>query len=204
MIGSLGRLFATAAVCSSLVACAQVAPPTAPESGAGGTAQSRDQQAPSARREPPQFAPSVTEPKDARGIAECDLLTPAQLDQLGLASETARPRTVGAARVCSWTYEGGRKSAALQIATERTIPGLDGIYVQRVGYARFEPVTVAGHPGFHADQAESDGCTLYIAIADYQMMTVVADLRAEPLPDPCAPSRRMAEMILSNLPPLAP
>lgn len=154
-------------------------------------------------REPPRFAPSVTDPRDARGIGECDLLTSAQLDELGLVAETARPRVSGAARVCSWAYEGGKNSAGLQIATDRTIPGLDGIYMQRAGFALFEPTTVAGHPGFRADQAEGDGCTLYIAIADYQLLAAAGNGLGEPLPDPCAPSRRMAEMILSNLPPLA-
>lgn len=151
----------------------------------------------------PRFAPSVPSPKDARGIGECDLLTPGQIGDLGLAADTADPGVSGAARVCTWAYRDRRNTAGLQIATERTIPGLDGIYIQRSGFAVFEPVTVSGHPGFHADQVPGDGCSLYIAIADHQLMTVSANLRGEPLPDPCAPSRRMAEMILSNLPPLA-
>lgn len=197
----LGRLVVIATACLGLAACSSGIVPGTPSTG-----EQPPPSAPSAATtsERPRFAPSVATPKDARGIAECDLLTPAQVDALGLALETADPQTSGAARVCSWAYKDGQNTAGLQIATERTIPGLDGIYIQRVGFALFEPVTVAGHPGFHADQVEGDGCTLYIAIADYQLLAVGANVRGETMPDPCAPSRRMAEMILSNLPPLAP
>lgn len=184
-----------------LVSCAEVAaPPQPPNTVAPPTSAGSPPQA--TGRELPRFAPSVADPKDAGDIGGCALLTSVQLEELTLLPETARPRDVGAARACSWTYQGGRNSAGLQIAVERTIPGLDGIYVQRVGFDRFEPVTVSGHPGFRADKLDGD-CVLYIAIADYQLFSVDGNLLNEPLPDPCAPSRRMAEMILSNLPPLA-
>ena len=44
----------------------------------------------------------VREPKDARGIAPCDLLTPTQLRELGLDPATASPDARGMAQSCAW------------------------------------------------------------------------------------------------------
>lgn len=79
---------------------------------------------------------------------------------------------------------------------------LDGIYLVRDDYAVFEPTEVAGHPAVQADLTTESGCTLYIAIADHQGVATSGNLAGRSVPDPCGLSRRMAELILSNLPPL--
>lgn len=151
---------------------------------------------------PPRLAPAVREPKDARGIAPCDLLTRPQLIELGLIPETARPSTAGAAEVCGWGSVDPGNGGGVQINTDPTIPSLDGLYLQRDTLAVFEPIEIAGHPAVHADGIVGPVCTIYTAVADYQGVSTDGNLAGRPLADPCAPSRRMAEMILSNLPPL--
>lgn len=81
------------------------------------------------------------------------------------------------------------------------MPVLDDIYVIKDSFAAFEPTEVAGHPAIHADQVAGGACTIYTAISDYQIVATDGDEAAHAT-DRCAPSRRMAEMILSNLPPL--
>lgn len=151
---------------------------------------------------PPRLAPVVREPLDARGKAPCDLLTAPQLLELGLRPDTARPDTSGAAQICGWSSTDPGNVAGLQVNTDPTLPSLDGIYLVRDTFAVFEPIEIAGHPAVHADRNAGPVCTIYTAIADYQGISTDGNLAGRPLPDPCAPSRRMAEMILSNLPPL--
>ena len=79
---------------------------------------------------------------------------------------------------------------------------LDNLYIQRNTLAVFEPTEISGHPAVRGDDIVGPVCTLYTAIADYQGLSTDGNLGGRPLADPCGPSRRMAEMILSNLPPL--
>lgn len=152
---------------------------------------------------PPRLAPAVRQPLDARGVEPCELMTPAQLVELGLRPESAKPGTSGASLTCTWvSATDAANPAGLQINADSTLPALDGIYLVPETFAVFEPIEVAGHPAVHADDVAGPVCTIYTAIADYQAVATDGNLGGRPLPDPCAPSRRMAEMILSNLPPL--
>lgn len=199
MSGISGRLLAAVVVCVGLGGCTAGVPSPAGSAASSSVLVSQPTSAPEPATERPRFAPAVQEPRDARGVDVCNLLTPAQVDELGLERASALPEVSGTARVCSWAYMTGRDSAGLTVATERSIPGLDGIFLQKDGYVLFEPVTLGGHPGFRADQDAGD-CTLYIAIADYQLMSVDGSVRGTSRPDSCAQSRRMGEMVLSNLP----
>ncbi|HVL83554.1 MAG TPA: DUF3558 domain-containing protein [Pseudonocardia sp.] len=148
----------------------------------------------------------VPEPKDARGIPVCDLLTPGQLTALGLVPETATERRDGPAAECTWAVaaEPGDRAAILtRIPTE--VPALVGYYRIRDVYADFEPITVSGHPGFRYSRNPGSGCVHGIAIADHQYLDTSGSILNPPGeadPDPCSRTRRMAEMVLSNLPPL--
>ncbi|MFC4945464.1 DUF3558 domain-containing protein [Pseudonocardia sp. GCM10023141] len=157
---------------------------------------------PSTSRPLPRFAPSVQSPLDARGLAPCDLLTSAQATELDLLPETAKAGIAGPAKTCTWDSRIGGGAAGLQMRTESELPVLDGIHLLKEALVVFEPTEVAGHPAIHGDYTVDGACTIYTAIADYQILTTDGDLSGHTRPDKCAPSRRMAELILSNLPPL--
>ena len=195
---------APAATPSSSPSTAGLAPPSSvppprsgqasippPPSGAAGT------------REPLRYAPPVSDPLDARGIAVCDLLTSTQLTNIGLDPRTAYPSVSGEAQVCTWDTFDGTNTGGITLDADRfPLAALDGIYVLNQGIvAILDPITVDGHPGFRGDDDPST-CTYYVAVADYQLIGVDGRARNLPQSDPCGPSKRMAELILSNLPPL--
>jgi hypothetical protein len=188
----------------ALAACATPTRPAANPAATGGFgAITAEAPAGPSIRPGPRFAPAVQAPLDARGIAPCSLLTAGQLVELGLDPDTARPATTGQAKTCGWTRRSDTTNpAGLQINTDPAIPSLDGIYIIRDTFSVFAPTEVSGHPAVRADGALGTGCTLYTAIADYQAVATGTNLAGRPLADPCAGARRMAEMILSNLPPL--
>jgi hypothetical protein len=152
---------------------------------------------------PPRLAPSVPEPKDARGIAPCDLLTDEQLLSVGLIPGSGEEGVSDTAPGCSWSSSlDATNPAGLQINTDTAIPALDGIYLTPDVYAVFEPTEVAGHPALRADYIANGVCTIYTGIADHQAVATKSNVAGRPLADPCDIPRRMAEFILSNLPPL--
>ncbi|MFC4942441.1 DUF3558 domain-containing protein [Pseudonocardia sp. GCM10023141] len=156
-----------------------------------------------AEKPPPRFAPSVREPLDARGVAPCALLRTDQLTQLGLKPDSGIAGVSGAAEVCTWSSSTDPGNpAGLQLSTHPVQAALDVIYATRDSLEVFEPMVIAGHPAVRGDETASTGCVLYTAIADYQGLAVGADIAGRPSTDPCAKSRRMTELILSNLPPL--
>lgn len=203
MIGQFRCWFAVGAV---LVLAACASPVSgAPGPGAGSSAATSSPSAGIAGggKPPPRYAPAVRSPLDARGIAPCDLLTGPQLLELKLLPATAKPVTSGASLSCTWTSSVDvANPGGLQVRTESTIPVLDNIYIVRDTFAVFESLEISGHPAVHADQSTLTGCTIYTAIADYQGIATFPDLAGHKLANPCAGARRMAEMILSNLPPL--
>jgi hypothetical protein len=145
----------------------------------------------------------VREPKDARGIAACDLLTSTQLRQLGLDPATAHPDARGMAQSCVWHTPAHSDYAGVDISTDPRASKLPSMY--RVHYEEtwFQMLEIVGHPALRFDPEPDRSCGFSIAIADLQNLGVVADIgNRTPRPDPCAKTRRMAEMILSNLPPL--
>ncbi|MHA6793556.1 DUF3558 domain-containing protein [Pseudonocardia bannensis] len=151
-------------------------------------------------QEPLIVAPKVVEPKDARSIAACDLLTPAQLTSLDLLPNTARPDTSGGARTCGWKSAKDANLAGVTIATDLAIGGLEGLYLTRDTFEVFEPGDVGGHPSVRADGNRGGRCSLYVAVAEDQLLSTDGNLAGRPASDPCAVSRRMAELVLANLP----
>jgi hypothetical protein len=145
----------------------------------------------------------VREPKDARGIAPCDLLTPAQLRELGLDPATAFPDAEGMAQSCVWHKPDRSDYGGLQISTDPRASKLPSFYRVHHDEPWFQMLEIAGHPAVRADPDPDRSCELAIAVADLQNLGVGATTADRtPRPDPCAQTRRMAEMVLSNLPPL--
>ena len=144
----------------------------------------------------------VRQPKDARGIAPCDLLTPAQLRELGLDPATASPEARGMAQSCAWHAPDRSDYAGLGISTDPRASKLPSMYRVHHDEPWFQMLEIAGHPVMRFDSDPDRSCGLSIAIADLQNLGVRATADRTPRPDPCAETRRMAEMVLSNLPPL--
>lgn len=145
----------------------------------------------------------VPRPKDMRGIPPCDLLTEAQLTEVGLRADTAEELTViSRGRGCSWQLVGDPNNyATAGGSTDLANPGLPGIYVVRETLARFEPLQIGGHPGVRTNLNHGSGCDITVAPSDDQLLGADGNLAGRPMPDECARSRRMIELILSNLPP---
>lgn len=142
-------------------------------------------------------------PKDARGVAPCDLLTDAQLGELSLLADTAEEYSGPATRSCSWlSAVDDTNPAGLELATDTAIAALDTIYISRDLLVNFTELEISGHPAVRADYNPDGSCTIYTAIADHQAVSTEGNGAGRPQPDPCALSVRMAELILSNLPPL--
>lgn len=143
----------------------------------------------------------VPEPKDARGITACDLLTDAQLVEVGLRPETAEVAPAPRGTSCHWqAADDPQNFANAGTGAQADYPALLGIYAQRGRAVRFEPLSIAGHPGVRADIIEG-ACDITVAASDDQTVGADGNGAAKPMPDECARSRRMVELILSNLPP---
>lgn len=144
----------------------------------------------------------VREPKDRRGIPPCALLTNGQLAELGLRADTAEEYPTGVGRGCQWLLVDDPRNYATALgSTDLQNPGLPGIYVIREQIARFEPLEISGHPGVRADRTLRGGCEITVAASDDQLIGANGNAAGLPIPDECGRSRRMVEMILSNLPP---
>ncbi|MGQ0574588.1 MAG: DUF3558 domain-containing protein [Pseudonocardia sp.] len=139
----------------------------------------------------------VRDPKDIRGLDTCALLTPAQLDELGLDPDSDR-RHGGAGQQCTWQYRDGSTSAGLDVVTNPRLAKLPDIYRLRDAKVVFEIRQIAGHPALRADHL-TDECRLYLAVTDTQLVAISAYADARVLPDPCGPAVRMAEMVIANL-----
>jgi hypothetical protein len=144
----------------------------------------------------------VREPRDSRGIAPCDLLTRAQLRELGLDPASAFPDARGMEQSCTWHTPDKSDNAGLGISTDPRASKLPSMYRVHHDEPWFQILEIAGHPALRFDPQPERDCGLSIAIADLQNLGVGATADRTPRPDPCAETRRMAEMILSNLPPL--
>ena len=68
--------------------------------------------------------------------------------------------------------------------------------------AGFEILQIARHPALRFDRDPMRECGFSVGVADLQNVGVFGYADRKPRPDICAQSRRMAEMILANLPPL--
>lgn len=145
----------------------------------------------------------VKEPRDARGIGYCDLLTRGQLLDLGLIPDTALPaQGVGSAGRCSWVYaDDALNRAVVTVRTDSPNPVFYGYYRIRGANARYELIdNVAGHPAASYNPGELVGCVVTVGVADDQGIEAQSNALAPPTPEDCGRSRRMAELILANLP----
>jgi hypothetical protein len=151
----------------------------------------------------PTLAPRVPAPRNARGVAACDLLTPVQEAALDVDPATEQASTQGTAIRCEWRTRDGLGVLAVTSAPDLPVGGLEGLYLVRSTYDVFEPGQLDGFPTVRADRSDSgdDYCTLYVGVADDQLIWAAAGFVASPR-SACGAARQMASDMLSNLPPL--
>lgn len=186
----------------ALVGCASAEPAgSSPADTPTSTGQDPGTQTSSPPREPLRYSDPVPEPKDVRGIEACDLLTDGQVLELGLVPESAEQRDQGPRiQTCVWSSAiHPANPVSIQKNVDTPLPVLDGQFLIRDSLLFYEEREVAGHPALRAELSDTGTCTITVAVSDYQGVATTAD---RPLPDPCVMSTRMAEFVLSNLPPL--
>jgi hypothetical protein len=144
----------------------------------------------------------VREPKDARGIPVCELLTRDQLLELGLDPATAQPDSFLRGETCSWRFADGSTRAGVGLSVDPAAQKLPDFYRLRNTSTNFQILDIAGHPAVRSDDRPVGDCSLYVAVSDLQILSTNGYADGRALPDPCAPARRMAELVLSNLSPL--
>lgn len=161
--------------------------------------------APAAPFTPGPGVPRVARPRDARHIAACDLLTPAQLEGFGVDLATARSSEQNTGLRCEWRARNKlvrfEAVVAAGLGPSGFIPGLSQLYFQRDTYDIFEPGELDGFPIVHADRDVNSDCTIYVGNADDQVVYTAAG-SATGDPKRCDIARAMASALLSNLPPL--
>ncbi len=147
------------------------------------------------------YSEPVPEPKDARGVEACELITDEQVEQLGLIPGSAEQVDQGPRiQTCVWSsalYPGSPVS--IQKNAEGAVPVLDGLYLIEDPMLPDEERVVSGHPAVRSELADTGFCTIIVAVSDYQGIGVKND---QPESDPCPVSTLIAEFVLSNLPPL--
>lgn len=148
----------------------------------------------------------VRAPKDARGIAPCQLLTRAQIIELGMLPDTATEDGAGQqVGGCGWGLaDDPRNGGGIVIRVDSTHPALLGLYRLHAAapLLEFMPIEIAGHPAVASARTSTAGCTVDVGIADDQVLSAGGNVRGRKIPDPCGLSRRIAEAVLSNLPPM--
>ncbi|MGI8797953.1 MAG: DUF3558 domain-containing protein [Pseudonocardia sp.] len=147
------------------------------------------------------LAPPVAQPKEARGVDPCTLLTAAQLDTLGL-DPTRVQRDDSAGLVgCRWPSKVFGFSVSSTLDTEPTRKGLTSLYSRRAGYPLFEPLQIDGYPAVHAELVISEDCTIYVGLSDTQVLDVRTGAPALRGQDSCSITKRAISAMLTNLPP---
>lgn len=172
---------------------AEPATPTVPPPTAGSAAPTS-----AAQPVPPELR--VENPKDATVVPPCELLTEDQLIELGLLPGSGEPGSIRDYDGCGWQLADDR----LNLASAGINQGLTLAEVYRVPerFDRLEPLAdVAGHPAVRADINNDGSCFLVVALGGEQLLGTLGNIAGRSVPDPCALPRRMAELILSNLPP---
>ncbi|MDN5751596.1 MAG: DUF3558 domain-containing protein [Pseudonocardia sp.] len=147
------------------------------------------------------LAPPVTDPRDVRGIAACDLLTAEQEERIGLDAATEEQIRAGDDRGCEWRSTDG-EGVISAVGVQDPPVGLDGLYNVREAYPVFQPGEIDGRPIVRADFVDTDGrdCSIFIGIADDQMIQARAGFAFQPGRG-CEIVREMAAAMIANLPP---
>ena len=144
-------------------------------------------------------APPVGSPKNLKARSACQLLTAAQLSDLGATASPSPDTSVWGEGNCKWISD----EVSLYISPDTTRgKGLSGVYSNVSGSAGFESLTVAGYPAARTG-SESNECAIAVGTSNTQVflidLTLFGSRRANK-EDPCALAQKVGADVLSNLP----
>jgi hypothetical protein len=137
--------------------------------------------------------PAVEDPKDARGVSPCALLTAEQAEQFGVPDAAGITAPEGAG--CQWRGDGGTLLTVV-------------LYVDGGGLATLaansEPTTsrvrISGYPALETFTGRGEFCQYDVAVAHDQV--ILASLTGG-TPDSCTALQRVVTAILAEVPPLS-
>ncbi|MHA6798559.1 DUF3558 domain-containing protein [Bounagaea algeriensis] len=162
---------------------------------------SEDQQPSSPAESTPsqqQNAPQIDQPKNLQAVGgACELLTPEQLQQLGLGGEPEPVDTLSGDSACDWSHDNG----AVTVTPKSTI-GAQQMYENTKTFNEFHPAEVQGYPANHKDR-QSRLCSVDIGVSDSATVRVDFTRYAGDAPemqDPCGYADTIATEVLKNIP----
>lgn len=144
----------------------------------------------------------ISNPLDVRGIPPCELLTPAQLREVGLDPSSGTPWVRQPGGGCLWKWQDGSTQAYVGANGDPGAIKLDSVFRNRDLYHNFTAFRISGYPALRVDPDPTGSCLLQVGAADDHVLEISAYGDSRVVPEPCAMAVRMAEMVLSNLPPL--
>ena len=144
------------------------------------------------------LAPPVTNPKNLRGLDPCELLTAAQLTELGMTGQPEKGRSEFGEDDCTW------KDSAIyiSIAPDTKRQGLEEVYRRKSNVVNFQPSTVDGYPAVRANFTEKF-CNVSVGVADDQVFHLTYGIVTSKKPehqDTCGFAEKVSGMVLQNLP----
>lgn len=132
--------------------------------------------------------PGGTVPPSGLGaVAPCELLTPTQLREVGLAGSRAVPTDSGALRSCAWTDPRRLVPTVVAFGT-----GVDLTDMAAGMGGRPEDAEVAGFPAAYVRSA-GGACSVLVEVAPDAVLTTIST-------DSCPAAHRIAELAVGNLP----
>lgn len=151
-------------------------------------------------------APPIASPRDltSRAAQPCaSLLDPRQLRRLGLPAVGEPIKSALGSPACSWRSGGSGKRADVTVVLQRDL--FVDSYRRRV-LPIFRPLEIDGLPAVDLQSFPgAPTCTTTVGVADNQSLDITAlaaiGRGGRPATDPCEEGHRVAEAIVSTLPP---
>ncbi|MCP2262117.1 Protein of unknown function (DUF3558) [Streptoalloteichus tenebrarius] len=141
--------------------------------------------------------PRVTNPKNLRGVDPCQMLTQAQLRELGASLEGKPDQAPWGETLCRWVDD-----IRVTVAPDTKRRGLAEVYARKKSFNSFQTSSVAGYPAVRADFG-AIRCNLNVGVANDQLLLIQYSNNVSRKPehkDTCVFAERIAAEVLKNLP----
>ncbi|GAA2356157.1 hypothetical protein GCM10009854_37820 [Saccharopolyspora halophila] len=144
----------------------------------------------------------ISNPKDALSVELCSLLPPEGASAVGLDPageiDDGPKLSDDAAETCLWKSPDGHDSLRFSVLTDRSIKDY---HDNKSQYSDYQELTIGGYPAVRAnkaDPAQSGSCSIFLAVADRQVVHAYAAQAS--ITDPCAISQKALESSVPTLP----
>ncbi|MHA6800468.1 DUF3558 domain-containing protein [Bounagaea algeriensis] len=162
---------------------------------------SEDQQPSSPAESTPsqqQNTPQIDQPKNLQAVGgACELLTPEQLQQLGLGGEPQPDESMWGDSSCDW-----RNDNAMASVTQLNRTSPETMYQNAKTFDEFHPAKVQGYPANHRDRM-SNLCSVDVGVSDsasFRIDFTRTGGDAPEMQDPCGYADTIATEVLKNIP----